>query len=371
MKHDITPVKQPILLPLAIATMVFIAEGGVNYCIYIGLAHFFLGMIGHIAVCLGLISWPLLATIKGKDLTFPLLLTMLTVTMGIFGAGIFITTLTLYAFYARNSTSFADWYASLFPEDADTGKSQKIYERLVLGWDDFSEKSHSVPYMDIITLGTEQQRRGALDKITRHFTPELAPVLIKALEDPVNSVRIQAATILAKLEQGFSQNAALLEKKIKNTPNNAKSIQAILQLAKHYDNFSHAGFILDKDRENALRARAMELYERYLELQPDDKEVYFYLGRLYLKNKNITEAHSLLKACMEDKARITPALIWCYLECLYHKRDFEALKHEAKTYFSYLGQDEAESFKVMEMVRLWGGGILEPYSGEEIYEKTA
>lgn len=358
-------------IPLLGALVIFVCEAVLTYSLFkewIGLT---MVGIGHLAIVLTSSAWPVWLTLREQDAKLPILLVLLTLTMGVFGTGLCIVTILLYIIYSRNSTSFADWYASLFPEEKDGGQSS-LYERITLGWEDFSEKTNMVPYMDVITLGTDQQKRVALEKITRHFTSELSPVLIKALDDPSNAIRVQAATVLAKLEQGFAKTASNLEKKIHKTSNSDKAAKLLLQLAKHYDTYVCAGFILDKDREQAIRNKAITMYERYVEIEPDDLDARFHLGRLYLKNQNIDKAYPLLKSCIENEDRPSPAKIWHYLECLYHRRDFDTLKETAGTYFSCLNPDDSESFKVMEMVRLWGGGILEPYLGKEgNHEQTA
>lgn len=357
-----------ITIPLAIALAACLGEGAMSYFLFKGWVGMAMFLVGHLALSMMLSSWPLWAAIRQYDLKLPLLFLILTAVMGIFGAGICVVITLLYALYSRHSTSFADWYATLFPEDAGADHNM-LYERLMLGWDDFSEKNHPIPYMDIITLGTDHQKATALNKITRHFSPELAPVLVKALDDKSNAIRVQAASVLAKLEQGFSQTALGLEKKIAKHSGGVKLIKLVLQLAQHYDTYAHAGFIIDKDREYLLRNKAIQIYERYLELNPQHKEVYFYLGRLYLKNRNIEEAYALLSSHMEDNENPSPAAIWCYIECLYHKRDYDTIKRFAKSCFPRLNLHDSETFKVIEMIRLWGGGIMDPnFSKDVAYE---
>src|SRR5690606_16361494 len=117
----------------------------------------------------------------------------------------------------------------------------------------------TLPYMDIITLGTEHQKRIALETIARHFTPELTPVITKALEDPSYQIRVQAATILARLERGFIQIERKLARKIRKHPHSPKTSLFILQLARHYDTYAHAGFVFEKEREQLFRDKAITL----------------------------------------------------------------------------------------------------------------
>lgn len=349
---------------LIVALVVMAAEGSLVYLLFKSTLSLPLFITLHLAVSLALSLWAILADMFRYDVKFPLLFLILNLTMGVFGAGICLVMIVLYAVYSRHSTAFADWYASLFPDNENTHHNA-LYDRLVMGWEDFSEKSGMVPYMDVMILGSDKQKQAALEKITGHFTPELAPVLIKALEDPKNSIRVQAATVLAKLEQEYAHKAVMIERKLRKQPKSSREPKLILQLAKHYDTFAHAGFILDKEREVSLRHKAILFYEYYLELVPDDGDVPFYLGWLYLQDHHIDKAYALLRRSVEERGNPTPLHVWCYMECLYRKQDFDTLKQVARTYFPQMDTEDSDAFKIVEMVRLWGGGIVGPLVEKE------
>jgi hypothetical protein len=54
------------------------------------------------------------------------------------------------------------------------------------------------PLLDVILDGTQTEKLDALSIISKRYTPQLAPVLRRALEDKEASVRVLAATVIAQ-----------------------------------------------------------------------------------------------------------------------------------------------------------------------------
>lgn len=347
-----------------IAFMLLVCESMLTYALYIDvftLAHY---LVGHIAVSAIAVCVWLWAFTSHKDAKFPATMALLTPSLAIFGIAICFSCQVLYAVYRRNALDFKEWYARLFPEDSETSTNQ-LYERLILGRDDFSEKTNIIPFMDVMTLGSEAQKRTALEKIVRHFRPEFSPVLLKAVDDPNNAIRVQAATILARLEHGFSQKTSMLVKQCQKKP---KDYALKKRLAKHYDAYAHSGFLMDETREKQLRDRAMVLYEECLKCQPEDEEIQFFLSKLYLEDRRLEEAYALLMRIVrsDDSQKHVPSkVIWVAMECLFHMHRFDELKAVANLYFPKLDPDSPKDFDLLEMVKFWGGGISLP---EELME---
>lgn len=316
-------------------------------------------LVGHAAVSAISISLWMWSYTAKRDTKFTAILALLTSTLGVFGTAICFMCQILYLIYSRNAVEFKDWYARLFPEHNDTS-TNKLYERLILGRDDFSEKTDVIPFMDVITLGSEEQKRTALDKVVRHFRPEFSPILLKAIDDPSNAIRVQAATIIARLEHSFSQKTSRLLKQLKKSPNNRDLAK---NLAKHYDAYAHSGFLMDAAREQLLRNKAIKLYEEYLTKYSEDIDARFYLSKLYMREKKLDEAYTLLKSCVnrKDGHKTVPSnIIWLALECLFHMHRFQELKAVADVYFPLLDPDNPEDFDLLEMIKFWGGGISLP-----------
>lgn len=347
--------EQHISITLTVALLTTIAEATLTFFLFkniIGLGHLF---IIHAAICLLLSAWPLLTAISRKDQKLPLLFLMLTLTMGVFGAGICVAATLLSTLYSRKLPH--EIRIPIYTWLTDTTLS---HETIASHDASHGEQDSLVPYMDIMILGTEKQKKAALDTITTHFSPEFTPVLMKAIQDRNNAIRMQAATILARLEQSFSRTVLALENTIQKRPHSPKTTPLILKLAIHYEAYANAGIILDKERERALRHKAILIYEHYLERVPHDTEALFRLSSLYLKNGKLDESHTILTKTIHSEQTLTTSQMWHYMECLYYKRDFTTLRHVARACFPSLNPDDPNCFQLIEMVRLWGGGIIEP-----------
>jgi hypothetical protein len=61
------------------------------------------------------------------------------------------------------------------------------------------EHAHLIrPLLDVILDGSQTEKLDALSLISKRYTPDLAPVLRRALEDKEASVRVLAATVIAQ-----------------------------------------------------------------------------------------------------------------------------------------------------------------------------
>ncbi len=61
------------------------------------------------------------------------------------------------------------------------------------------EHAHLIrPLLDVILDGSQTEKLDALSLISKRYTPDLAPVLRRALEDKEASVRVLAATVIAR-----------------------------------------------------------------------------------------------------------------------------------------------------------------------------
>ena len=354
-----------LYLNIGFSFLAMLGETILTMMLYLEKVYFSGFIIGHAAVVSLILAVLLWFYAEHQDIRDIALLALFTALLGIFGSCICFMHNLLFLFYHKYATPFKEWYDSLFPEHKNTA-STILYERLLLGKDDFSEKNEVIPFMDIIALGTTQQKRKALEKILRYFTPEFAPALLMATKAPENSIRVQAASILAKLETNFSQAMYSLQKKLKNHP---EQPALMLQLAKHYDAYANAGFITDPQHKESLQTSAIEMYERYIRINSFDHHAIFYLARLYMQTGRSEDAYHLLKICMEE-ANPSPRVIWYSMECLFNLHRLNEIKAIAQKYFPSLDPDNPESFELLEMVKLWGGGIAPVARTEKVFYET-
>ena len=90
----------------------------------------------------------------------------------------------------------------------------KIYNSV--RWHILSEEISTEPFADIIKYGTIIEKQKVLIKIKKYFKPEFTSLLFEAVNDSDNSIRVQAAAIIASIEENFMKEYKELELKLKN-----------------------------------------------------------------------------------------------------------------------------------------------------------
>ena len=85
--------------------------------------------------------------------------------------------------FARRSTPFERWYASLFPKMA-ASPTRALYERIALRGAGPAARSTVAPFADVIALGTVQEKQSVVTMVADEFRPAFAPALRSALTTP-------------------------------------------------------------------------------------------------------------------------------------------------------------------------------------------
>jgi polysaccharide biosynthesis protein PelE len=147
---------------------------------------------------------------KGMDVQHLALLAIVASVAGIFGAvgallGFFFTVI-----FRGRSHHFSEWYETIFPTDVPT-EPQTIYDSITEGLDENPSNYSVMPFNDVMRLGSENQKRRALAKMTSRFSPRFAPAFKAALSDNNNTIRVQAATAIAKVEREFAAKLSRIE----------------------------------------------------------------------------------------------------------------------------------------------------------------
>src|SRR5690606_37439384 len=111
---------------------------------------------------------------NGMDVHHLAILAIVSSVAGIFGAaGALLGFIGSLIFSAR-SQHFKDWYESIFPTDS-ISEPQVIYDRIMEGFDENPRAYGVMPFVDVMKLGSENQKRRALAKMTSRFNPRFAP----------------------------------------------------------------------------------------------------------------------------------------------------------------------------------------------------
>ncbi len=284
---------------------------------------------------------------KNRDGRMAILFAVFTMLLGPVGAAGMVLCMLYYHISSARALSFEEWYRSIFPQDVRT-LAEEIHENIKYGRDESAKPYEVIPFRDIMVLGNNAQKREALIKMAQYFHPDFAPALKLALDDRNNSVRVQAATTITKIKNQFLEREIILKDAMKDYPDRPLVIKA---LAKHYDDYAYTG-LLEKRREEENRKKALELYRKYLNLVPNDVEVRQAIGRLQIRNGDVSDATQWFESCVRE-GYTTPNIITWYAECLYQQHRFKELRDLATQHAHNVAHDPNYPAAIRESMLLW------------------
>lgn len=283
----------------------------------------------------------------GGDARLPYLMTIMGVASGPFGVfGTFVCAV-LMLFYSRSATSFHEWFLSLFP-DRDVPRVEQMYDDIILGRDEQGKDYTVMPFLDVMSVGSTEQKRTALGRMTADFRSTFAPAFRLALRDDRSTIRVQAATSIAKIENAFYDRLVKLQTLVEHFPKRPEVKKA---LALHYDDYAFTG-LLDPYREAQNRERARAVYLEYLSQVPGDVEVRQNIGRLLVRAGKAQEAADWFKASLDD-GYVTDSIKLWYFECLFNSAQYTKLRDAVFTLPVNRQLVESEKPQLAEAITLW------------------
>ncbi|MBS0623938.1 MAG: hypothetical protein JSS62_04870 [Verrucomicrobia bacterium] len=305
------------------ALIVFIVEG-------LGVSAYFLGycplavvLILHFCILCLLYKH----TMRCKFLNESYLLLLAVFGGGPLGAAGFLMFCLLLPLFRKFMTPMQKWLAELFPEHS-TSDFLNIFQRVRSRWDAYENITEVVSFRDLFVSGTVLQKQAVLDMIVKDFKPSFSSVLKLALKDEHNSVRIQAAAIVTKIETDFEKACAELVEKYESQE---RTPQLALKLAKYYDVYVSLDFF-SSDRQKKITEQALHFYHLYLQAFSQDAEIWFAVGHLLFQTKNYI---GYIKWCENYQKAFknfpTLAYSW-YLEALYALQRYQdmAITHSER-----------------------------------------
>ncbi len=236
-----------------------------------------LALLGHVAVLVGLGLYVRRLYYRRGEGQAALGLAMAlacTAAMGPVGALGFLLAGLLRAQFRKTATPVEEWYRTLFPDFADE-EEVALAARIREGREAATVATGVAPFIDVLRLGSRDQKEAVLAMLARRFRPEFAPALKLALEDPVPSVRVQAATAAAQINNDVLARSMRLTAQAARQPKDAEAWRA---LARHEEMVAGLG-LLDADQEAETRRRAVARFTRVLELLPGDREALTAIAR--------------------------------------------------------------------------------------------
>lgn len=341
-----TGTARTILMALVLATI----ELAGSVILFRAQAPAFWFALAHVIVTAAAAVWLWRDTAFSGDLSRPILLVVMTAALGPLGSAGLIFTLLLTLWYARNTTPFEEWYRALFP-DPEQDEQLLAWEKIILEQGDRSQSG--VPaFNDVLAFGSQEQKQALLSLINRQFRPELGPVLKRALTDEANSIRVQAATAISRLENEFLGKTLSLKESIDANP---ACFDSLLLMARLCDDFAFSG-ILDGKRQVETRTAALEYYERYLLLRPDDQETRLTVARQLLRLGKFEQSLQYLDLCSSEVRNTERSLLW-RLECLCALGLSDDARALATQHKDRLLSSETITLQAAGTVRLWAGSV--------------
>lgn len=262
-----------------------------------------------------------------------------------------------YIWFRRTATPFDEWYRSLFPETPPPIAVQ-LYQAIVRRELPGRDSAPVVSYMDVMRHGTIDQRIAVIATLTRNFRPVFAPVLRAAIADDNAEVRVQAATAVAKLTDDFVRRVQSLDGQYRRRPEDRAALR---RLAEAYDAYAFLG-ILDGEHEQNNRLNALQLWLRYAELEPDDRDARLKVGRLLMRLGRHEVAATWLERAIAEGRASKQALLW-YMESLYALGRTGELRAVARSVAGDLAGDRQIAIGAISAAELWSGRFTAPARG--------
>ena len=284
---------------------------------------------------------------KGMDARHLSILAIISATTGVFGTVGALVGFIGSGLFSGRAKHFNDWYESIFPTD-NLSEPQIIYDRIVEGFDENPHTYSVSPFLDVMHLGSENQKRRALAKMTSRFNSRFSEAFRAALRDPSNTIRVQAATAISKVEKDFTRKLERIELARAQQPSNAL---LTLALAKFYDDYAFTG-VLDVERERTNRERAISTYKSYLQQDPNSSEAWIAVGRLLFRNQQWEEAAEWFRNAMDRGWHVKTMMMW-YFECLFRLGRYRDLRRALLEYGKGVITQDDMPAHVREAVSLW------------------
>lgn len=298
----------------------------------------------HCAVTVALTCWLLVLRKQEHDKRAASLILVSTAALGPVGYAGASVSILAWRLTAKTSARKLDaYYSSLFNNTESA--AQELYKNLSCGRERPGQYISAATIIDVLRWGTIEEKYKALGNLARSFRPELAASLRFALTSPEPTVRIQAASMVAKIEKQYTQRWMDLNDRVRRDPENA---ELRLELAQHLDNYAHTG-MLDQQREQEVRQQAAELFRHVINAHADARDARLALGRLLTRLGEHESALVCLAPLLDD-----PRAVSWYCQSLYGLGRFDEIRELANRNDCDI-RVSPQADRVAGMRQLWSG----------------
>lgn len=302
-------------------------------------------LIAHLLLSCVLVGILIYCVRTEQDVRFLLPFSLFIIPLGPPAGAVFAFALLFHFFDRSYSETLSSLMSSLFP-DVPEDRSDLIYDRIIYHLDDPRPDRVPIPFSDIMMYGNYNQKRMAIEKMLRYFTPEFAEPLKMGLVDESAAIKVQTATALSSIDHQMFDRFMALKKLHEEEP---ESIADLRNYAEYGAKYALSG-ILESDRLHMLLDESIPAFRRLLELSPKDQSAHILLAKLYIKNDQYRLAKDLLHKLLEETFSLEASEL--YLKCLYVLKDFAALHQQAAIQLEKAPQsakNESHAF-------IWAGG---------------
>ncbi len=350
--EQVARLSMPMLVISASTAVVALAELAVAWLLHERQIGLLAACIAHLVLCLLVAAGAWFYRPGGRRRRASVLLAVTMPVLGPFAPVGVLMTGPLYVWFRRNSSPFEEWYLSLFP-DKPHDPGRQLYEQIISGRTTGGRTESLASFSDILQLGAVEQKVAVISLMARHFKPEFAPALKMALTDKDATIRVQAATAAADIEDGFLSRGIELRRAVEAAP---RDFGALMALARHHDDYAYSG-LLDPDRAAEERKNALAAYSEATTIDPGDEEARIAVGRLLVRSGELEKARAWLEDLIAAGLDGGDVVIW-YVETLYSLGQYDRVAKTVARFRDTLEAEAAENPAVEKVLEFWSTGDL-------------
>jgi predicted Zn-dependent protease len=157
--------------------------------------------------------------------------------------------------------------------------------------------------------------------VSDRFQSEFSPILRLALNDSEPAIRVQAASVVARIENDFLQRSVALKRM---QIHGRSDMMLHRELAQYYATYAALG-LLDPGRANAAMLEALDHYTIVLRENPKDPTIVEPIARLLLRLDRPDEAFQILKPWLAA-GNISSCCAELYTEALFQLGKFADIR---------------------------------------------
>lgn len=287
-----------------------------------------------------------------KDIRFGVFSVLFGAFLGPFGFGMVLLSAVIYLLLPHRTLDPRKLLRELLPEFEEHSIVEAAH-RLRSGLDRVDADTTPVPFLDIMSYGSVEQKRAVMSICLRHFSPQLTNVLRVGLHDPSNSVRVLAATAIVALKEKYQERFDALERELELHPDHLDNVEAFADHASAFA-LSH---IIGEEQTAHVRQYAISAYQKlHQHLQPSSKNV-ISLARLYLEENNPEAAMQELKPWIDRSDDNVLTILCLYGDALFRAKRYEELRELSRKGLVAMSKANFESDEMNDILALWASGV--------------